>query len=91
MIHGKKITLTIEGQIVEGEIIHLLPNDIEVRITAPYADATRSLHVPHFMMGHEPNRLSDENGHITQRGVEKAEKLLAEIYEECRLKERHQL
>ena len=89
MIRGKKITLTVEGQVVEGEIVHLLPNDIQVKITAPYAEGTRGLHVPHFMMGHEPNRLSDENGHITLRGIEKAEKLLAEIYEECRVKERH--
>jgi hypothetical protein len=89
MICGKRITLTVEGQAVEGEIIQLLPNDIEVQITAPYTEGTRSLHVPHFMMGHEPNRLSDENGHITPRGIEKAEKLLAEIYEECRVKERH--
>ena len=89
MIHGKKITLTVKGQAVEGEIVLLLPNDIEVKITAPYTEGTRSLHIPHFMMGHEPNRLSDEDGHITRRGMEKAEKLLAEIYEECRVKERH--
>jgi len=89
MIEGKKITLTVEGQVVEGEIVHLLPNDVEVRITAPYTEGAKGLHVLHFMMGYAPNRLSDEGGHITPRGVEKAESLLAEVYADCRAKERH--
>ena len=88
MIQGRKIVLTVEGQKVEGEIVHLLPNDIRVKITAPFAGETNDLHVPHFMMGYEQNRLSDRTGQITPRGIEKAERLLAEIYIQHKAKER---
>jgi hypothetical protein len=84
VIEGKKITLTIDGQSIEGEIVRLLPNDVTVRITNPPFDETKGLHVPHFMMGYKKHHLQDEKGKITPRGVEKAERLLAEIYLACR-------
>jgi len=80
MIEGKKITLTIEGHPIEGEIVRLLPNYIEVRITEPPSDGSNCLHVPHFMMGYEKHHYQDKEGRITSHGMERAEQLLTEIY-----------
>lgn len=84
MVEGTKITVTIDGQTIEGEIVQLLPNDITIRITTPPFEGTKGLHVPHFAMVHRPNHFADEEGQITARGVERAERLLTEIYTACR-------
>ena len=44
----KKIKKVIDGQKVEGEITHRSANDINVKITKPYQDVSRGLHLPYF-------------------------------------------
>ena len=42
-----KITLTVDGAVVEGEFVHLQPNDIRVRLRKPFDDGqTAGLHRP---------------------------------------------
>jgi hypothetical protein len=40
MVDGKKIILEIDGTVVEGEIMQLYTNDIEVMITTPLREPT---------------------------------------------------
>jgi hypothetical protein len=80
MVDGKKIILEIDGTVVEGEIMQLYTNDIEVMITAPFKGTHTGTHVPHFAMG-EVNRLSTGDGQITARRIQRAESLLKEIYQ----------
>ena len=80
MVEGKQVTLELDNQIVKGEITHLYPNDMEVKITFPYTGKHTGVHVPHFMMA-EMNWLSTKDGQITERGIQKAETLLRELYQ----------
>jgi hypothetical protein len=48
-----KIRLTINGQKVEGEITHRSASDINVKITQPYQDVSRGLHIPYFARSHK--------------------------------------
>lgn len=43
-----KIQTTIDGQEVEGEITYRCASDITVKITKPYQDVSRGLHIPYF-------------------------------------------
>jgi hypothetical protein len=43
-----KITVTIDGQKVEGEITHRSAGDINVIITKPCQNVSRGLHIPYF-------------------------------------------
>ncbi len=43
-----KIKITINGQEVEGEITYRCASDITVKITKPYQDVSRGLHIPYF-------------------------------------------
>jgi len=80
MVDGKKIILEIDGTAVEGEIMQLYTNDIEVMITAPFKGTHTGTHVPHFAMS-EVTWLSTGDGQITERGVQRAEALLKKIYQ----------
>jgi hypothetical protein len=47
-----KIQITIDGQKVEGEITYRCASDICVKITKPYQDVSRGLHIPYFARPH---------------------------------------
>ena len=70
-----KIALTINGQEVEGEITHRSASDINVKITNPYQDVSKGLHIPIFA---RPYRSFD-----TELGDEIAKELLESIYRLC--------
>jgi hypothetical protein len=48
-----KIKVTINGQKVEGEITHRSASDILVKITQPYQNVSRGLHIPYFAGSHK--------------------------------------
>jgi hypothetical protein len=70
-----KIQTTIDGQIVEGEITHRSARDISVKITHPYQDVSRGLHIPYFA---RPYKSFD-----AEPGDEVAKDLLENIYHLC--------
>jgi len=78
------ITASVGGVTLEGQIVYLAPNDIEVRLTAPAtspaAGTTNGLHVPHFAAAYPQNRLATPDGALTPRGRARAEALLIELY-----------
>ena len=43
-----KIKITINGQEVEGQVTHRCASDITVKITKPYQNVSRGLHIPYF-------------------------------------------
>jgi hypothetical protein len=82
VVEGDKIQLEIDGRLVEGKIRHLYSNDMEVEITAPYQERHTGTPVPSFAMG-PVTRLCAGDGPITERGIQRAEMLLRELYRLC--------
>jgi hypothetical protein len=70
-----KIQTTIDGQKVEGEITYRSASDINVKITNPYQDVSRGLHIPYFA---RPYKSFD-----TELGDKIAKDMLKEIYHLC--------
>jgi len=48
MVNGKSVTIKVGDVPVEGEIMHRFDNDIEVKITRPYAGLHNGSHIPIF-------------------------------------------
>jgi len=71
-----KIQTTIDGQKVEGEITYRCASDITVKITKPYQDVSRGLHIPYFG---RPYACFDSD-----YGDKTAKDLLESIYRICR-------
>lgn len=72
-----RITATVEGVHVEGEFVHLYPNDMKVRITHPFRGGHTGSHIPAQAMGHYRFM---EAGELTDAGRENAAEHLAELY-----------
>ena len=70
-----KIKVTIKGQEVAGEITHRSASDINVKITQPYQNVSRGLHIPYFA---RPYKSFD-----SELGDEIAKDLLESIYHLC--------
>jgi len=70
-----KIKIIIDGQEVEGEITHRSASDINVKITKPYKEVSRGLHIPCFARS---CRSFD-----SKLGDEIAKDLLKSIYHLC--------
>lgn len=71
-----KIETIIDGYVIEGEITHRSVSDINVRITKPYKDVSRGLHIPYFAR--------PLNSFDTELGDKTAKDLLENIYHLCR-------
>jgi hypothetical protein len=70
-----KIKVSFNGQKVEGEITHRSASDINVKITKPYQDVSRWLHIPYFARS---NKRFDSD-----LGDKIAKDLLESIYHLC--------
>jgi hypothetical protein len=70
-----KIQITVDGQKVEGEITYRCASDITVKITKPYQDVSRGLHIPYFASSH--SRFDSDFGDKAAKG------LLENIYHLC--------
>ena len=77
MTERDPIVIHVDGQRVEGALVHLHPNDLEVGITAPFHGPHTGSHIPAQAMGHY--RFA-ERGELTDIGRERASELLAELY-----------
>ena len=74
-----KITLTVDGAVVEGEFVHLQPNDIRVRLCKPFDDGqTAGLHRPYFAMPY--GQFCLEEGEVTELGMSRARQLVKKLY-----------
>ncbi len=78
------VTTVVDGVEIRGIVEALWPNDMIVVITSPVDTLRTRLHVPHFAM-YPCNRLatthaSGQTTAMTQRGRERAESLLKELY-----------
>ena len=86
MADRPRCVTSVNGVTVTGEIVALATNDITVRLVGPLGcrgiGKSRGLHVPHFAMAYRPNWLADDSGDLTERGLLKAQELLAELYTE---------
>ncbi|MEJ2727374.1 MAG: hypothetical protein P8185_02495 [Deltaproteobacteria bacterium] len=71
-----KIQITIDGQKVEGEITYRCASDISVKITKPYQDVSRGLHIPYFARPHA--------SFDSDLGDKTARDLLKSIYHLCK-------
>jgi hypothetical protein len=82
-----RLQIEVDGAQTSGTILYLYPNDISVQMTNPRAEGTKGLHVPHFRMCRS-QWLAMPEGNIverfTPRGLETAQKLLRELYEDYR-------
>ena len=78
-----RIRTSVENVDVEGIIVRVWPNDLEVEITSPVKGLGTLLHVPHFAM-YPVNWLATSEGRqttaITRRGEQHAKELLKELY-----------
>jgi len=78
------LRVTVAGVQVTGEIVSLTPSDMSVVILSPVSELGTCLHVPHFAM-YPINWLATyadgTTTAITARGQERAESLLATLYD----------
>ena len=70
-----KIQIKIDGQKVEGEITYRCASEITVKITKPYQDVSRGLHIPYFARLHAT--------FDSDFGDKTAKNLLGSIYRIC--------
>ena len=70
-----KIQIIVDGQRVEGEITHRSASDINVKITRPYPDVSRGLHIPYFA--------TSQKCFDSDFGDKTAKDLLESIYRLC--------
>lgn len=70
------VRVTVGGEIVEGTIVWIAPNDLQVS----YNGRSKGTHMPYFAMRDANNRFVVENG-ITELGQRRAQELLRELYE----------
>lgn len=70
---AQEISTTVDGVQVRGVITHRSGSDIDVRITSPYQNISRGLHIPYFAR--------KVHSFIGSRGDEAAVHLLRGIYE----------
>ena len=76
-----KITLTVDGTVVEGEFVHLKPNGIRVRLCKPFDDGqTAGLHRPYFAMPY--GQFFSEEGEVTKLGMSRAKQLVKKLYDD---------
>ncbi|MDB2486487.1 hypothetical protein N9W75_00170 [Porticoccaceae bacterium] len=76
-----KVTLTVDGAVVEGEFVHLQPNDIRVRLRKPFDDGqTAGLHRPYFAMPY--GQFCSEEGEVTELGMSRAQQLVKKLYDD---------
>ena len=73
----EKIQITVDGQKVEGEITYRCASDICVKITKPYQDVSRGLHIPYSSRPHA--------SFDSDLGDKIAKDLLESIYHICKL------
>ena len=71
-----RIKIIIDRQEVEGEITHRSASSIDVKITKPYRDFSRGLHIPYFA---RPG-----NSFAAEFGDKTAKDLLKSIYHLCK-------
>ena len=76
-----KITLTVDGAVVQGEFVHLQTNDIRVRLCKPFDDGhTAGLHRPYFAMPY--GQFCSEEGEVTELGMSRAQQLVKKLYDD---------
>jgi hypothetical protein len=80
------IRTTMDGLTIEGRILYLYPNNMEVEITSPFGGQHTGSHVPYFAMSNGTLYASIENGRtvgLTEYGRERAYDHLRTLYRQC--------
>jgi hypothetical protein len=79
-MRGKAITTKVDGQVIAGKIVFLRFNDITVEITWPFSRISTRAHIPGLAL---PLFQYERDGHLTERGLAMARRLLADLYDAC--------